>query len=312
MLRSLLLSLTGSALVAVVLTTSASAQFPATSSGVVTSVVSNGAGGVLVSAGGTVIDLKAPPRMPIFTGIDTYADLLDPTPLPGRVEPGILGCVLDVMGSITADGVITPGIVDIQPLAVEHVGVVTANTLGKPGGTISVNGAACVLNTDPRLPIGRLTNDLGLPINPALAVRGIQAAAEGYQSTDGSNLLYCSSIQVIGLPAAKPGLQVGVVTARFKRGGINAGLVEVVGGISGLPLTLDRTAVVNVTVYVSGATPKAPPIPLGIAASNPGALVGTRTYSFRTAKTFSVPPKTAFVRVTVGGVTVASEVVPVF
>lgn len=295
---------------AAVLATSAAAQFPATSSGVVTSVLSNGAGGVLVGAGGTVLNLKAPPRMPIFTGIDTYADLLDPTPLPGRVEPGILGCVLDVMGSITTDGVITPGIVDIQPLAVEHVGVVTANTLGKPGGTISVNGAACVLNTDPRLPIGRLTNDLGLPINPALAVRGIQAAAEGYQSSDGSNLLYCSSIQVIGLPAATPGLQVGIVTARFKRGGINAGLVEVVGGISGL--TLARTAVVNVTVYVSGATPKAPPIPLGIAASNPGALVGTRTFSFRTAKTFSVPPKTAFVRVTVGGATVTSDVVPVF
>ncbi|MEI8368996.1 MAG: hypothetical protein WCJ31_11245 [Planctomycetia bacterium] len=312
MIRSLLLSLTGSVLVAVVLTTSASAQFPATSSGVVTSVVSNGAGGVLVGAGGTVFNLQAAPRMPVFTGVDNYVDLLDPTPFPGLVEPGIHGCVLSMLGSIGTDGVITPGIVDIQPLAVEHVGVVTANTLGKTGGTISVNGAACVLNTDPRLPIGRLTNDLGLPINPALAVRGIQAAAEGYQSTDGSNLLYCSSIQVIGLPAAKSGLQVGIVTARFKRGGINAGLVEVVGGISGLPLTLARTAVVNVTVYVGGATPKAPPIPLGIAASSPAALVGTRVFSFRTAKTFSVPPKTAFVRVTVGTTTITSDVVPVF
>lgn len=312
MLRALLVSLTGSALVAVVLTTNASAQFPATSSGVVTSVVSNGAGGVLVGAGGTVLNLQAAPRSPVFTGVDTYADMLDPKPFPGRSESGILGCVLESMGSISADGVITPAIIDIQPLTVEQAGIVTANTLGSPWGSISVNGAACVLSTDARLPIGRLTNDLGLPINPALAVRGTQAVAEGYQSTDGSNLLYCYSIQVVGLPAARPGLQVGIATARFKRGGINAGLVEVVGGMSGLPQTLSRTAVVNVSVYIAGATPKAPPILLGVAASSPGALAGTRTYSFRTAKTFSVPPKQAFVRVTVGGVTVSSEIVPVF
>lgn len=312
MFRSPFFFLAGSALLAAVLTTSAAAQFPATSGGVVTSVVSNGAGGVLVGAGGTVINLQAAPRMPMFTGVDTYADMLDPKPFPGLLQPGIVGCVLESLGSISADGVYTPAIVDIQPLAVEQAGVVTANTLGKPAGTISVNGAACVLSTDPRLPLGRLTNDLGLPIDPTLAVRGIQAVAEGYQSTDGSNLLYCYSIQVVGLPAVKPGLQVGIATARFKRGGINAGQVEVVGGISGLPLTLARTAVVNVNVYVAGATPKAPPILLGIAASNPGAMAGTRTFSFRTAKTFNAPPKAAFVRVTVGGVTVASEVVPVF
>ena len=312
MTRSLIATLVGSALVAVVLATSAAAQFPATSTGVVTSVVSNGAGGVLVNVGGTVINLQAAPRMPLFTGIDTYADMLDPKPFPGLVQPGILGCVLDVMGSITSDGVITPAIVDIQPLGVEHVGVVTANTLGKPGGTIFVNGAPCILNADPRLPIGRLTNDLGLPINPALAVRGIQAVAEGYQSTDGSNQLYCSAIQVVGLPAATPGLQVGVARARFKRGGINAGLVEVVGGISGLPLTLARTAVVNVTVYVAGATPKAPPIALGTAASSPALLAGTRNFTFKTAKTFSVPPKAAFVRLTIGTTTINSDVVPVF
>ena len=312
MTRSVTSVLAASAVLVAALSTTASAQFPATSGGIVTSVAPNGAGGVLVGAGGTVLNLQAAPRMPVFTGVDTYADMLDPTPFPGRVEAGILGCGLESMGSISADGLYAPGIVDIQPVAVEQAGVVTANTLGSPGGTISVNGATCVLSTDPRLPLGRLTNDLGLPINPALAVRGIQAAAEGYQSTDGSNLLYCYSIQVVGLPAAKPGLQVGIATARFKRGGINAGLVEVVGGISGLPLTLARTAVVNVSVYVAGATPKAPPILLGIAASNPGALAGTRTYSFRTAKTFSVPPKQAFVRVTVGGTTVSSEVVGVF
>lgn len=312
MARNTITSLAHGVLLAVFLSAAAFGQFPATSSGVVTSVASNGAGGVLVGAGGTMINLQAAPRMPVFTGIDNYADMLDPTPLPGLLEPGIHGCVLSLLGSIGADGVIAPGIVDIQPLVGEQVGIITANTLGTPGGTISVNGAACILSTDPRLPIGRLTNDLGLPIDPALAVRGVQAAAEGYQSTDGSNLLYCYSIQAIGLPAAKPGLQIGIARARFKRGGINAGLVEVVGGISGLPLTLARTAVVNVNVYVSGATPKAPPILLGIAASTPAALAGTRIFTFRTAKTFSVPPKQAFVRVTVGTTTVTSEIVPVF
>jgi len=312
MIRSLFATLAGGALLTAVLATNASAQFPATSSGVVSSVVSNGAGGVLVGAGGTVINLQAAPRMPVFTGVDNYVDMLDPTPFPGLVEPGIHGCVFSMLGSVSTDGLLTPAIVDIQPLVGEQVGAITANTLGKPGGTIAVNGATCVLSNDPRLPIGRLTNDLGLPINPALAVRGTQAAAEGYQSTDGSNLLYCYSIQVIGIPAATPGLQIGIARARFKRGGINAGLVEVVGGISGLPLTLARTAVVNVSVYVAGATPKAPPILLGIASSTPAALAGTRIFTFRTAKTFSVPPKQAFVRATIGTTTITSDVVPVF
>jgi|GEM_PF-3251310 len=311
MSRSMIYSLALGALATVVSATTASAQVPFLLEGPVAAIASDGAAGVNVTVGGTVLGLKAAPNNPIITGAGagpTYASLLNPAPLPGRTQAGFVGSVVKAAGATSALGVVTVGTIDIRPGIATLSGVITANTLGTVGGSISVNGTKCILNTDTRLPIGVLFNDLGLPIAPAAAVAGTTALVVGYPATDGTGNFYCYSIEAIGIPTTAAGLAIGI-----ERAVSPGGVVSVKGGIAGLPITLARTAVVNVSIFAPGATPLAPPVLLGSVATTPGVLANTRIFTFKTAKALAVVPTAVYAQVTFGtpAVTVKSPVVAV-
>jgi len=311
MFRSMVYSLALGALAVVASSTNASAQVAFGIEGNVNAIASDGAGGVNVTVGGTVLGLKAAPNAPIVTGFGTgptYASLLNPAPFPGRTQAGFVGSVVKATGASSALGVVTVGSIDIRPGIASIAGVVTANTLGTVGGSISVNGTPCVLNTDARLPLGVLMNDLGLPIAPAAAVAGTAALVVGYPANDGTSTFYCTSIEAIGIPTNVAGLAIGI-----ERVASPGGVINVRGGISGLPITLARTAVVNVSIFAPGATPLAPPVLLGTVATTPGVLAGTRAFTFKTAKALAVVPTTVYAQVTFGtpAVTVKSAVTPV-
>jgi len=313
MSRSMLYSLALGALATVISATTASAQVPFLIEGPATAIASDGAGGVNVTVGGTVLDLKAPPNAPNITGYGvgpTYADLLNPAPFPGRTQAGFVGSLVKADGATSALGVVTVGNIDIRPGIASLSGVITSNTLGTVGGNIVVNGTPCILNTDPRLPLGVLMNDLGLPIRPAAAIPGTNALVVGYPATDGTNKFYCLSIEAIGIPTNVAGLAIGI-----ERVASPGAVINVRGGISGLPLTLARTAVVNVSIFAPGPTPLSPPVLLGTVATTPGVLAGTRIFTFKTAKALAVVPKTVYAQVTQGtgatAVTVKSPVVAV-
>ena len=298
MSRSMIYSLALGALAAVVSATPASAQFLFGIEGNANVIASDGLGGVNVTVGGTVLGLKAAPNAPIVTGFGTgptYANLLNPAPFPGRTQAGFVGSVIKATGATSALGVVTVGSIDIRPGIASIAGVVTANTLGTVGGSISVNGTPCVLNTDARLPLGVLMNDLGLPIAPATAIPGTAALVVGYPANDGTSTFYCMSVEAIGIATNAVGLNIGI-----ERVASPGGVINVRGGISGLPLTLAGTAVVNVQIFASGATPLAPPVLLGTVATTPGLFAGTRAFTFRTAKALAVVPTTVFAQVTFG------------
>ena len=298
MSRSMIYSLALGALAAVVSATPAQAQVAFGIEGNANVIASDGLGGVNVTVGGTVLGLKAAPNAPIVTGFGTgptYASLLNPAPFPGRTQAGFVGSVVKAAGASSALGVVTVGSIDIRPGIASIAGVVTANTLGTVGGSISVNGTPCVLNTDARLPLGVLMNDLGLPIAPAAAIPGTAALVVGYPANDGTSKFYCTSIEAIGIPTNVAGLAIGI-----ERVASPGGVVNVRGGISGLPITLARTAVVNVSIFAPGATPLAPPVLLGTVATTPGVLAGTRAFTFKTAKALAVVPTTVFAQVTFG------------
>ncbi|MEI8368995.1 MAG: hypothetical protein WCJ31_11240 [Planctomycetia bacterium] len=311
MSRSMIYSLALGALAAVVSATPASAQVPFLIEGNANAIASDGAGGVNVTVGGAVLDLKVAPNAPVVTGLGTgptYANLLNPAPFPGRTQSGFVGSVVKASGATSALGVVTVGSIDIRPGIASIAGVITANTLGTVGGSISVNGTPCILNTDARLPLGVLMNDLGLPIAPAAAIPGTSALVIGYPANNGTSSFYCTSIEAIGIATNAVGLNIGI-----ERVASPGGVINVRGGISGLPLTLARTAVVNVSIFAPGATPLAPPVLLGTVATTPGVLAGTRIFTFKTAKALAVVPTTIFAQVSFGvpAVTVKSAVAPV-
>jgi len=306
-------SLALGAVAVVASSTNASAQLAFALEAPARLIASNGAGGATLTVGGTVLNLPSGVGAPVVTGpngVLSYADLINPAPLPGRIEAGFVGSFVTATGATTPAGVVTVGTVDFQPGIAEIAGAVTANTLGTVGGSLVVNGTTCVLNADPRLPIGRVINDLGLPINAAAILPGAAALVAGYPATDGTGTFYCYSIEIIGVAPAAPGLAIGVEQARA-----NGGVVTVRGGIAGLPLTLARTAVVTVSIFAPGATPTAAPVLIGTVNATAGALAGTRVFSFKSAKALAVVPQTVYAQVTVGtGVaarTVKSTVMPV-
>ena len=313
MTRFMIYSLALGALAVVASATPASAQVVFGIEGSANAIASNGLGGASVTVGGTVLDLKAGVGAPVVkgpAGVLAYADLINPAPLPGRIEPGFVGGLIAAGGSTTPAGVVTVGTFSIQPGIASLTGVVTANTLGAVGGSLVVNGTPCVLNADPRLPIGRVMNDLGLPINTAAILPGAAALVSGYPATDGTGMFYCYSIEVIGVAPAAPGLAVGI-----ERVTNNGGVINVRGGVAGLPLTLARNAVVTVSIFAPGATPTAAPVLVGTVNGTAGVLAGTRVFTFKSAKALAVVPKTVYAQVTVGAgaaaVTVKSAIVPV-
>lgn len=240
------------------------APVPGLFEGPVNGLQSDGNGGALMTVMGTTITV--PPTAAITTPAATLtvAQLLDPTPLPGRTQPGFLAATTITQGSVNpATGEFTTTEVFVEPAENIIVGTVTENL-----AQLRVNGIPVVFLNDPRIPASPVMNDLGFEINLASVPVGAPAALEGYYSNDGSGLFYAFLMEVEGVQAANPALQVSITRVR---GDAAARSLEVGGGVSGLP----AAGAVNVQIRAGNRV-------LGtVAAVRNPLLPGTAAYRFR-------------------------------
>jgi len=211
-------------------TTVASAQLPMRMQGPITAVASDGGTGATMVVLGSVIQVPATALLTTPVGPLTIAQLLDPTPLPGRTQPGFIGGVTNVNGVINpVTGVMTATDAVIEPSENVMLGAVTTT-----GVSLSVNGVPIVLENTPRLPGTGLVNDIGFPINLVDVPLGAAANVLGYLSTDGSGTLQAYSAAITGVRAAVPGFQ-AIITRNV--GNAKALTLDTRGGITGLPAT---------------------------------------------------------------------------
>ncbi|MCC8996737.1 MAG: hypothetical protein LM517_06755 [Nitrosomonas sp.] len=143
----------------------------------------------LIVAGVTVIaDLNTIIRTP--TRQLNLVEVADPTPFPGRADPGF------VKGSAQADGSYdtTNGVLRADRLFLEPGEHVLVGPIANPteAGAI-VNGVNAELTNDTRIPSYQILNEFGFPIQPASIPVDSTTAAEGYY--DG-NILRAFAISV--------------------------------------------------------------------------------------------------------------------
>lgn len=240
------------------------APVPGLFEGPVNGLQSDGNGGALMTVMGTTITV--PPTAAITTpsATLTVAQLLDPAPLPGRTQPGFLASTTITEGSVNpATGVFTTTEVFVEPAENVILGVVTENL-----AQLRVNGIPIVMLTDPRMPASPVHNDLGFEVNLAAVPVGAPASVNGYYSNDGSGLFYAFALEVAGVQAANPALQVSITRVVADPA---ARSLEVRGGVSGLPAAGAVTVQIRAGNRVLGT----------VAAVRDPLLPGTASYRFR-------------------------------
>ena len=209
---------------------SAQVPLPMRMQGPITAVATDGGTGATMVVLGSVILVPSTTVLTTPVGPLTIAQLLDPTPLPGRTQEGFVGGIANVNGTINpVTGVMTATTAVVEPSENVVLGAVTTT-----GVSLSVNGVPVVLENTPRLPGTGLTNDIGFPINLVDVPLGAAANVLGYLSTDGSGALQAYSVAITGVRAANPGFQ-AIITRNI--GNAKALSLDLRGGISGLPAT---------------------------------------------------------------------------
>lgn len=151
---------------------------PLTVEGQISNVVLNADGSATITVFDT--DFVVQPGVPVATPTKVLADnaeLADPTPFPGRSQPGFIGGTAIIDG-LVIDGVATPLTVFVEPSENVLLGAVTANGTG---GMVVQNVPVVELN-DPlgRIPSEGVHNVFGFPVIPATIPVGTGVAAEGY------------------------------------------------------------------------------------------------------------------------------------
>jgi hypothetical protein len=139
------------------------------------------AGGAELTLMGVPIAVTAATAISTPTQALTVAQLLDPTPLPGRAQPGFAGGTGIVEGQFDTDtGILTAATLAVEPAENVMVGAVTENT----PGALRVNGTPVVLLTDARMAAKPTANEFGFEIVLSSVATGSTASVEGYH--DGS------------------------------------------------------------------------------------------------------------------------------
>ncbi len=135
-----------------------------------------GAGAMLTVVGVSVLvpdgtEIRTP------TKLLTVAELLDPTPFPGRAEDGFIGGTAIVEGTFdTATGLLTATSVEVEPAENLLLGALTAFA----PATINLVPVVLLPEDEPRLPADPLVNEFGFPVVMNDKVLDQPAAADGY------------------------------------------------------------------------------------------------------------------------------------
>lgn len=151
------------------------APVPLMLEGQISNIVLNPAdGSVTMTVFGTDIVVQNGVPVATPTKILTNAELADPTPLPGRTEPGFVGGTAIIDG-VVIDGVATPLTVFVEPSENVLLGEVKANS-----PSLVVQGVTMVELDDARMPSDGVHNTFGFPIVASSIPVGTGVAAEGY------------------------------------------------------------------------------------------------------------------------------------
>lgn len=196
--------------------------------GPITAVTLNGADLTLTVMGMTI---NVPAGVPITSSSTTLTPerLADPTPLPGRTQPGFVGGTAIVTGTADEAGVITAADVFVEPAENVLTGVVTASV----NGAIEINRVPISLDNDPRMPSFPLRNAFGFAIDPATVTAGNAGSAEGYFA---AGVFHAFLVEVDGpTQVLDPNPQVSVLRAQCRERTPNTQRgdeVEVRGGVT--------------------------------------------------------------------------------
>ena len=141
----------------------------------------DGSGSITVM--GVVVDIPAGIPITSPTAALTINQAADPTPLPGRTQPGFLGGTAIIEGdSVGAANTATT--VFMEP----SENILGADITSLPPAAIAIGGVALSELTDSRIPADPVMNDFGFEVDPATVPTGVDAVGEGYLSNDGSGV----------------------------------------------------------------------------------------------------------------------------
>ena len=189
--------------------------------GVIRSIVDNGDGSVTLEVMGMTAIIPSTATVLSPSKALTRAEVLDPTPLPGRTEPGWIGGTAKGTGTVSANGVITYSELNLEPAENVAIGVITGTQ------PLTVNHMPVQLSTDPRIPASTV-NELGFEIDLAQVTVGQPVAIGGHYS---GGVFHAFSVEVTGAPALNPALQ---VTALRAQGRPAKGELDIQGSLSGI------------------------------------------------------------------------------
>jgi hypothetical protein len=142
--------------------------------GTTSSIVSDGAGGAIMTIMGVTVNVPAGTPVSTPTASLTIEQLLDPTLLPGRDQPGFVGGTGIVTG--TSDAVAGAVATDVFVEPAENV------VVGRITGPMEIEGMPFSFLQDPRMPALPVINDFGFELDPASIVAETPASIEGYYS----------------------------------------------------------------------------------------------------------------------------------
>jgi hypothetical protein len=173
-MRGFVFSLLATSALALAAPSTASAQAVLEVEGTLRNLVSDGAGGAIATVMGVQVAIPAGTPVSTPTASLTVDQLLDPTLLPGRDQPGFLGGTAIITGTSDLVNGAVAADVFVEPSENVVLGLIT--------GTFQIENMPFSMLQDPRMPALPIMNVFGFEIDPASLTAGTPAAAEGYYS----------------------------------------------------------------------------------------------------------------------------------
>lgn len=213
--------LTGAAALGLSTSVLAQVPIPGGTEGAISAIVDNGNGTATLTVMGMTAILPSTATISSPSKTLTLAEVLDPTPLPGRTEAGWIGGTAKGTGTVSTDGVITYTELVLEPAENVVLGVITGTQ------PLTVNHMPVVLSSDARIPASTV-NDLGFEIDLAQVTVGQAVAINGYFA---GGAFQAFLVEVTGAPALNPALQ---VTSLRAQGRPAKGELDIQGSLSGI------------------------------------------------------------------------------
>lgn len=184
--------------------------------------------------------------VPVVTPTATlsHAQIVDPTPLPNRTEPGFVGGTAIVLGTVDATGLITAEDVFMEPAENVILGLITQVA------PLKVNGVNVTFITDARMPALPIKNEFGFAVNFAGVTNGTPVALEGYYSGGIFNAFLLEVGGIAPITTTAPQVSITRVRGRELEDPANNDRLDIRGAV-----TMTHTAVNTQTLTVLGVRP---------------------------------------------------------